>query len=136
MIRFENRFDSNAYRVANIPLASTVETVEEGQWVTFKGGALTVADGTEKKSWLCIGSKRTGRDQVSGKIIHKVSFLVGAFGLSVSNFDTEGTYTDDVTPLKTKAGGILTPVTGSGSEIIVAYALGKPVNGFLRIFSA
>lgn len=134
MIRNEGRFDSYAYRVGKFQLDESVKNVEEGQWVTIKNNKIVIADGTEKKAFLCIGSKREGRDQVSGKAISKVSFLVGPFaGLKVTNFDTDGSY-GDMKPLCIKTGGILTPVTGT--EPVVAYGVGTPVDGYLEIISA
>lgn len=134
MIRKESRWDAYAYRVGKFLLDEKVDKVEEGQWVTIEGGKVVVANGAEKKAFLCIGSKREGRDQVSGKALQKVSFLVGPFaGLKVTNFDAEGEYTD-MTPLCVKTGGILTPV--KNSEAVVAYAVGAPVDGHLEIISA
>lgn len=134
MIRKESRWDAYAYRVGKFLLDEEVKTVEEGQWVTIKKGKVVIADGTEKKAFICIGSKREGRDQVSGKAMQKVSFLVGPFaGLKVTNFDTAKTYTD-MAPLCVKEGGVLAPVTAN--EVIVAYAVGAPVDGHLEIISA
>jgi hypothetical protein len=136
MIKFESRFDEYAYRIANGELDPSVTNLIEGQWVTKNNGKVVIADGT-KKAWLCITSKRVGRDQLSGKVIQQVSFLHGAFfGLKVDQFDAAGTY-NELTPLKVKAGGVLTPwVAGTDSpENIVAYALGAPVGGFLAICS-
>lgn len=132
MIRKEKRFDEYAYRVATMDLDESVTSLEEGQWVTPKAGKLVVATGAEKKAFLSIGSLRAGRDQVSGKATRKVSFLLGAFSLSVSNFDPSGTYSADTTALKIKAGGVLTPVSAD-TDKAVAYAIGVPVNGYLRI---
>lgn len=135
MIRKESRWDAYAYRVGKFLLDETVEKIEEGQWVTIKGGKVVVAGKADKKAFICIGSKREGRDQVSGKAMQKVSFLVGPFaGLKVTNYDASGSYSADMTPLYVKDGGILTPVTGS--ETAVAYAVGKPVDGHLEIISA
>lgn len=134
MIRKESRWDAYAYRVGKFLLDEKVDKVEEGQWVTIEGGKVVIAKGTEKKAFLCIGSKREGRDQVSGKALQKVSFLVGPFaGLKVTNFDAEGEY-KDMQPLCVKEGGILTPATSD--EVIVAYAVGAPVDGHLEIISA
>lgn len=133
MIRFENRFDEYAYRVASLPLAASAK-VEEGQWVTVKKGELVLANSTDKKAFIAIGSNREGRDQVAGKFMRKISFLVGDFMLTVNNFDTAKTY-GDMTPLKV-VNGNLAPVETAGTDIVVAYALGTPVNGFLRIVSA
>lgn len=131
MIRFENRFDEYAYRVASLPVAKDT-VVEEGQWVTLKNGELVLAKKTDKKAFLAIGSNREGRNQVAGKIIAKISFLVGDFMLTVSNFNTGKSY-EDMTPL-TVVDGNLEPA--EGNDLVVAYALGAPANGFLRIVSA
>ena len=133
MIRFENRYDEYAYRVASLPLAAGV-TVEEGQWVTVKKGELVLATTEDKKAFLAIGSNRKGRDQVAGKFLRNISFLVGDFMLTVNNFDAMKTY-GDMTPLKV-VNGNLAPVETPASETVVAYALGAPVNGYLRIVSA
>ncbi|MGL5718196.1 MAG: hypothetical protein ACRCX2_34645 [Paraclostridium sp.] len=135
MIRIENRFDEYSYRVASLPLSLTVDRVEEGQWVTIKGGEVVVANEADVKAFLVIGSKREGRDQVSGKATHKVSFLVGNYMLSVSNFDGAKTYSTDMTALKVVDGGILAPVA-EATDKIACYAIGQPVGGFLRIVNA
>ena len=134
MIRFENRFDEYAYRVSSLPLAANAK-VEEGQWVTIKDGEVVLANGTEKKAFLAIGSNREGRDQVAGRIVRKISFLVGDFMLKVSNFDSGKTY-NSMSPLKVKGDGNLTLSETPETDTVVAYALGAPVNGFLRIVSA
>ena len=134
MIRFENRFDEYAYRVSSLPLAANAK-VEEGQWVTIKDGEVVLANASEKKAFLAMGSNREGRDQVSGKIIRKISFLVGDFMLTVSNFDSGKTY-NSMSPLKVKEDGNLTLSETPATDTVVAYALGAPVNGFLRIVSA
>lgn len=135
MIKFENRFDEYAYRIASLPLHESVKTVEEGQWVTIKGGKLVLASSTDVKAFLAIGSKREGRDQVAGKIFEKISFLMGNFMLTVSNFDTAKTYSADMTALKV-VNGNLAPIEDAATETTVAYAIGTPINGYLRIVSA
>ena len=134
MIKKENRFDEYSYRVASLPLDPSVERIEEGQWVTIKGGKLVLAGADTKKAFIAIGSKREGRDQVSGKALQKVAFLVGNFMLTVSNIDLEKSYDPDMTPLKVVEGGILAPV--EGDETVVAYAIGQPVAGYVRIVNA
>jgi hypothetical protein len=139
MIKVEARFDEYAYRVADALLDSSVTTVEEGQWVTFNAaGNLVVAGADAPKSFLVIGSKRAGRNQVAGVPVKKVSYLHGVFRLKVSNFDPAGTYAATMTPLKVIAGGILAPwVSGTdNASLIVAWAQGQPVDGYLSIFSA
>lgn len=133
MIRFENRFDEYAYRVASLPLAANAK-VEEGQWVTVEKDEVVLATDSTKKAFLAIGSNREGRDQVAGKFMRKISFLVGDFMLTVNNFDKAKTY-ESMTPLKV-VDGDLAPVEDAATEITAAYALGAPVNGFLRIVSA
>lgn len=138
MIKFEQRFDEYAYRVADDYLDDSVVTLEEGQWVTYNAsGNLVVADGTTK-AFLVIGSKRAGRDNVSGVPVKKVSFLHGAFRLRVDNFDSTGTYAATMTPLKVATGGILAPwvSTTDTADQIVAYAKGAPASGYLTIYSA
>ena len=72
---------------------------------------------------------------MSGKALQKVSFLVGPFaGLKVTNFDVEKTY-KDMEPLCVKDKGVLAPAT-EANEVIVAYAVGAPVDGHLEIISA
>lgn len=133
MINKENRFDEYSYRVAYRELDPSVTALEEGQWITVKSNKAVIADGTQK-AFLCISSSRLGRDQISGKPVKKVSYLLGTFELSVTNFDPAGTY-GDMVPLKVTTGGILTPGI-PGTDIIEAYAIGLPVAGVLRICSA
>lgn len=139
MIRKENRFDEYAYRIATYPLDETVDTVEEGQWVTLnEAGKVVIAKNTDPKAFICTGSKRVGRDKVSGRICQNISFLMGTFALTVSNFDTGGTYTAGITPLKLKddGTGVVTSSSAPGTDTIVAYAIGAPKNGYLRIINA
>lgn len=133
MIDFENRFDEYAYRVASLPLDASVENLEEGQFITIKGGKIVLAGKDSPKSFLAMGSKREGRDQISGKFLKNVSFLVGNFMLSITNFDKTATY-GDMTPLTADKGTVTAAV--APTDKIVAYAIGKPKNGHLRIVSA
>lgn len=136
MIKFQARFDEYAYRIANLPLATTEKTVEEGQFVTIKNGEVVLATKTDTKAFLCIGSKREGRDQVSGKIVKNISFLHGAFfGLEVTNFDSMKDYSGGIKAL-TFEDGKLKPVEAPGTDLVVAYSLGAPVGGYLKIMSA
>lgn len=134
MIKFENRFDDYAYRVASVELDDSVTELNEGQFVTFKGGKVAKASADSIKAFIAMGSVRKGRDQVSGRIVRKVSVLVGPWILSVDTFDAGKSYSNDMTALTVNESGNLTPVTGS--EKVVAYAIGAPQNGFLRIVSA
>lgn len=131
MIRFEGRYDEYSYRVANMPLHKSCNTVEEGQFVTIKEGALVLAGKDSKKAFLAIGSKRVGRDQVSGKASGNVSFLHGNSIVMSDQFNTSESYGDDMTPL-TVVNGVVEPST-TETDLIVGYAIGQPVNGFLKI---
>jgi hypothetical protein len=138
MIKFENRLDSYAYRVGTSELDPSVTTIEDGVWVTYNAaGKLVVADGTAKKAWILMGSRKVGRDQVAGLPVKTVSFLHGAFfGLMTNQYDAAATYNTDITPLKLKTGGVVTPwVKGTDdASLIVAYAIGTPsTTGFLKI---
>jgi hypothetical protein len=135
MIKFENRFDEYAYRIAYREIDSSISTIEEGTWVTVVDGKVVVSDGT-KRSFLCITSKRSGRDQLSGKAVTKAGYLLGNFELTVTNFDATKTY-GDMEPLVVNATGQLRPYVAATdkSYLIVAYALGTPVSGALRICS-
>lgn len=136
MIKANSRYDDYAYRVAYFNLSDTVESIEEGQFGTFdENGEVVLADSTSKKVFLVIGSKRAGRDQISGKATKRIAFLHGPFLVSISNYDEEGTYNGGLTPLKISDEGTVTPVTAEGTDIVVAYAIGQPSGGFLTIVS-
>lgn len=138
MIKFEERFEKYAYRVADDYVDDSVTELEEGQWVTYNtDGKLIVSDGT-KKSFIALGSKRAGRNLVGGVSVKKISYLHGPFRLKVSNFDPAGNYDAPMTPLKVTTGGVLTPwVKASDSpEMIHAYSKCAPVDGYLVIYSA
>lgn len=130
MIKFENRFDEYAYRVATLELDPSVQTLEEGQFVTVKDGKLILANKTDKKAFIATGSHRVGRDQIAGKAVKKVAFLVGASILTITNFNAGETY-GDMTPL-TVDKGVVTPKKAE-TDLIVGYSLAKPVSGGLRI---
>lgn len=133
MLRMGGRFDNYAYRVT-LPVDESVAKFEEGSFVTIKAGKLVLADGTAKKAWLLTGSKRVGRNQIAGKPLHKLAFMHGSFyGIQTNMFDATGTYSDDITELTLKEGGILTPATAG--QTVFAYAIGKPNNGYLTICS-
>ena len=138
MIKFENRFDEYAYRVAYRELDNSVTELEEGKWITINDqGKVVISDGTQK-SFLCKTSLRAGRDQISGKSVRKASYYLGVFEVTVTNFDPAETY-GAMTPLCVNADGDLTPyVEGESGQpwLIAAYSLGAPVNGELRICTA
>ncbi|MEG0728140.1 MAG: hypothetical protein RR420_00820 [Anaerovoracaceae bacterium] len=138
MIKKENRFDHNAYRVT-FDLDPSVTKLEEGQSVSLNdSGKLVIADGT-KKSYVAMGSKRAKRDQVTGLPVQKIAVLVGSAILSISNIDATQTYKAG-SPLKVKADGVLTLAdpdnasTPDKAHKIVGYAHGPlSPSGFLRV---
>lgn len=156
MLKFENRYDSYAYRIASKPLADPTAYLEEGQWVTLNdSGQIVKSDGT-KKSFPCLTSKRPGRDNVSTQVNARASYLHGTFELTLVNnpdatedtvfdsaksyaamtplkVDSEGRVAPWVAPVVTEAGA-MTPKNDFGIEI-VAYALGAPEGNTLRICS-
>lgn len=135
MIKFEQRFDANAYRIGDGTLADSVETLEEGQWVTYDAnGELVVAAEASVHAFLAMGSKRAGRDQVGGRPVKKITFLHGPFRLKTDQFDATGTYAATMTPLTVTAGGILTDADLVAGDKVYAYAKGAPVDGFLQIY--
>lgn len=131
MIKFENRFDEYAYRLAMFEVDPSVTEIEEGQFVTLKNGKLVISDGT-KKSFIAIGSMRKGRDQIGGVPVKKIAVLYGNYVLSTDQFDPSGTYSD-MTPLTVGNGGKLKPA--AGNDKVVAYSVAAPVDGFLRIIA-
>jgi len=137
MIKFEQRFDANAYRVADGVLSDTVTELNEGQWVTYDAaGELVIADDSAPHAFLAMGSVRPGRDQVAGRPVKKITFLHGPFRLETDQFDAEGTYADTMTPLTLTATGTLTDADLVAGDKVYAYAQGAPVDGFLKIYSA
>lgn len=137
MIKFENHYDEYAYRNASRKLdSSVVEDVLEGQWLMINdAGNMVISDGT-KKSFIGTSSRRSGRDNISPS--GKVSYLHGDFEISTDQFDSAGTYTASMTPLKVKAGGILTPWSVATDKVnqIEAYSVVAPVDAFIRIIKA
>lgn len=136
MINKENRFDEYAYRIAFKEADPSIVALEEGQWISFVGGKAVISDGTTK-SFICLTSKRDGRDQLSGVPVKKVSYLLGSFELTVTNFDPTETY-GDMVPLVVTTGGILKPYVDGVDlpYLIVAYSYEDANNGTLRICSA
>ncbi|MCX8074089.1 MAG: hypothetical protein N2749_00685 [Clostridia bacterium] len=132
MIKFENRFDEYAYRLAMFEVDPSVDSIEEGQFVTLKNGKIVLSDGT-KKSFIAMGSMRNGRDQVGGVPVKKIAILHGNYVLSTDQFDPIGTY-GDLTPLTVGPDAKLKPA--GASDKVVAYSVTAPVDGFLRIISA
>ena len=136
MIKFEKRFDNNAYRVADAVLSDTVTELNEGQWVTFdEAGELVIAGEASVHAFMAMGSMRAGRDQVSGKISKKIAFLYGPFRVETDQFDATGTYADTITPLTLGTDGVLKDADLVAGDKVYAYAQGAPVDGFLTIYS-
>lgn len=129
MIKFQKRFDSNSYRIATLDLDESVKSLEEGQFVTIKNRKLILANKTDKKAFISTGSKRIGRDQVSGKSVQKTAFLVGSAILTITNFDASKTY-GDLTELTVVNGTITVAETG---DLVVANSLSAPNGGALEI---
>ena len=129
MIKFGKRFDEYAYRVAKLDLDPSVTELEEGQFVTIKGRKLVLANKTDKKAFIATGSHRQGRDQIAGKPIQKVAFLLGTAMLTITNFDTTKVY-GDLTPLTVVDGTI---TTASDGDLVVAHSVAAPVSGELEI---
>jgi hypothetical protein len=152
-----NRFDEYAYRIATRQVADATAYLEEGSWVMLDpDGKIKAADGSAL-AFLCLTSNRTSRDNLSPQAVWpKVSYLLGAYELTVQNsdkgdtaFDSGDTYTPGA-PLivkkdPTTAQGILAlyvpftitqatgAIVGNTPDQIVAYALGPVDDGKLRI---
>lgn len=132
MIKFNSRYDAYAYRIGWFELKDGV-TLEEGQWVKLDTDNKVVIAGEGDKGFFAIGSKRPGRDQVSGKAVNQVAFLHGAFALWTDK--VEGTV-EPMSPLKIGANGILEKATlATDAGKIVAWAL-QQKEGFTQIVSA
>jgi hypothetical protein len=137
MVRYENRYDEYAYRIAYRELDPSVESIEEGKWITLNSDGKIVSSDGSKKSFLLIGSKRTGRDQISGKAVQKLAYLFGHFEISVSNYDATKTF-GAMTPLVVDANGDLRPYVEATDKtyLICAYSLAAPsTDGYIRIIA-
>lgn len=133
MIKFNSRYDAYAYRIGWFELKDGV-TLEEGQWVKLDTDNKVVIAETGDKGFLAIGSRRDGRDQVSGKAVKQVAFLHGAFALWTDK--VEGSSVAPMTPLKITTGGKLTTATlPADTGKVVAWAL-QQKEGFTQIVSA
>lgn len=132
MIKFNSRYDAYAYRIGWFDLADGV-TVEEGQWVKLNENNEIVIAEADGKGFLAIGSKRPGRDQVSGKALNQITFLHGAFSLWTDQ--VEGSPAP-MKPLKIAAGGKLTEATlPTDAGKVVAWTI-QQEGGFTQIVSA
>ena len=135
MIKFQSRYDNNAYRVSEYPLSNTVKSVEEGQLVTVKNGEVVLATSKDKCAFVCMGSKRQGRDLVGGRICKQITFLVGKSMLFTNCFDASKTYKDtEMTPLKCNDKSMYEPASGP-SDNVIAYAVGGVKDGYLRVIT-
>ena len=132
MLKKETRYDSYAYRIAD--LAASAELIEagfeEGSLVQFNdAGEMTVADGT-KPAFMAMSSCRPGRDQFVGKTTTAISVMFGAARVSTTNFKVDETYAAG-TPLYAGADGLVTATKGA---YLVGYAVKEPLNGYLTMF--
>ena len=138
MIKLTERFDQYAYSVAIKPSDNLLSVgFEEGQWVAPGANGYDFPT-AGAKAFMLISSKRTGRDQFSGKASAPdtsapAQVYVGSFALATDQFDTNETYAPG-DALYVKADGKL---TNNGSGVVVAYATGiVQGNKFLPIVSA
>ena len=137
MIKLNGRYDHNAYRIGSFPLSQSLVTakVEDGTWVTMANGELVLPE-AGSKAFMLMGSAKDGRNQVAGQLNPMATFLAGPLSVSTNVIDIAATYTD-MCGLKVNALGQLTPVTGTGTEVVVAYALDSVLtDGYLRILCA
>lgn len=119
MLKKEGRFDQYAYRVAEFPISATLAASEfqDGIWVTINSnGELVKADGT-KKAFVLLTSKKTGRDQISGRFNAQGTILMGASRVTTDQVKADDTYAP-CTPLYVGADGKLT-TTGVGLKLVV-----------------
>lgn len=148
MIKLTNRFNQFAYAVPfQVSEALLTEGFEEGSWVKVDSNGQLVQAAAGDKAYMVINSKRTGRDQISGKATKVAEVWIGNFVCDVNQFDTEQTYTPGEA-LYVGADGKLTNVKDEDGTI-VAYVLqtynsadyGNNLDdgqndGFIRIVSA
>jgi hypothetical protein len=119
MIKKENRYDSYAYRISDVPASADLVAAgwEEGDFLSFNAqGELVKADGT-KPAFMSMSSCRPGRDQFTGKTTKQVSILFGALRVDTNSVKAE-TF-EAGTPLYVGADGKLTATKGS---YLVGYA--------------
>ena len=72
---------------------------------------------------MAIGSKRPGRDQVSGKGIRKIAYLFGHYIVATDQFDAAGDYSNSMTPLAVGDGGVLKPAGDTDIVVGTLYLL-------------
>lgn len=136
MVKFDSRYDAYAYRVGWFDLDSSVDTVEEGQFVKLNNkGKIVLAGDGDAHAWLAIGSKRPGRNQVAGKCVNKIAFLHGAYCVSTDQVD--GTVAP-MEPLKLAAGGKLTKATlpADAAKVVAWCIFQDATTGMTKIASA
>ena len=120
MIKKENRYDSYAYRISDVPASADLITAgwEEGEFLSFNTqGELVKANGSAP-AFMSMSSCRAGRDQFTGKTTRQASILFGALRVCTNSVDAGQTYAAG-TPLYVGADGKLTTVKGS---YLVGYA--------------
>ena len=120
MLKKENRYDSYAYRISDVPASAELITAgwEEGDFLSYnESGELVKADGT-KPAFMSMSSCRPGRDQFTGKTTKQASILFGALRVCTNSVDAAQTYAAG-TPLYVGAEGKLTVTKGT---YLVGYA--------------
>lgn len=120
MIKKENRYDSYAYRISDVPASAALITAgwEEGDFLSFDSkGELVKADNT-KPAFMSMSSCRPGRDQFKGKTTRQASILFGALRVCTNSVDAGQSYAAG-TPLYVGADGKLTVTKGA---YLVGYA--------------
>ena len=132
MLKKETRYDSYAYRIADLSASAALiaSDFEEGMLLQFDtNGELEKADGT-KPAFMAMSSARKGRDQFVGKTTTAVSVMFGPARVSTTNFVAEESYAAG-TPLYAGANGLVTTTKGA---YLVGYAVKEPVDGHLTMF--
>ena len=132
MIKKENRYDSYAYRISDVPASSELIAAgwEEGEFLSFNDNGELVKATADTPAFMSMSSSRKGRDQFTGKTTRQASILFGAHRVSVTNYDSAKTYKGG-TPLYVNATGKLTTDKG---KYLVGYACAAPsTDGYLKV---
>lgn len=132
MIKFNSRFDEYAYRVGTFDVTDGL-VVEEGMWVQLDSstGKIVLPKTAGTKAYMAVGSTRVGRNQVAGKAITKIAFLIGSFSVWTDQAPASGVA--PMAPLTSDTTGKLK--AASGTDVILAHAL-RQSGGFTQIISA
>jgi hypothetical protein len=119
MIKKENRYDSYAYRISDVPASADLIAAgwEEGEFLSFNAqGELVKANGSAP-AFMSMSSCRAGRDQFTGKTTRQASILFGALRVCTNSVAAEAFAPGDA--LYVGADGKLTKTKGS---YLVGYA--------------